>query len=145
MLTPSMIGAETISPALTTGQKLNLMILVRHAYPTYAATWDAALSGYIDAEIVTPTVKTQALKAVLTQLDVLPAEDVESQGESSSPTFFSTSVNWRSLALDILVIFNIQTAGVGSQQSWGLVQRTIADVSYPEPNWVGRRTPILKT
>jgi hypothetical protein len=142
MLTPSMIDNESIDPALTEDQKLNLQLLVRGAYPQYVDLWDTQLETYLDGEIVTPTVRTKSLKAVLTQLDALPAEDVESQGDVDSPTFFSTTQNWRGLALDVLNVFKIRVA-LG-HQSWGLQQRTIDDLTLVDPNVIRQVPPLLK-
>lgn len=143
MLTPSMIEAEAIAPALTDDQKMNLLLLVRNAYPTYAASWDSSLETYITAEQTNATEKTKALKAVLTQLNALPALDVESQGDVNSPTFFSTTQNWRGLALDVLNVFKISVS-LGFHQSWGIQQRTIEDLTLIDAKWAGQTIPVLK-
>jgi len=142
MLTPSMIEAEEYSTPLTEDQKLNLQLLVRGAYPQATDLWDTQLETYLDSEIATPTVRTKSLKAVLTQLDALPAEDVESQGDSDSPTFFSTSQNWKALALDVLNVFKIRV--MLGHQSWGIQQRKLADLTLVDANIIGQAVPVLK-
>lgn len=142
MLTPAMIAAENFSVALTPQQKMNLMLLVRGAYPAHADFFASALNDYLDAEVATPTENTQALKAVLTQLGKLPALDVESQGDVNSPTFYASQANWRALALDVMNVFGIRYGA--SQQSMGLVQRRTEDLILDDSAWLNQPTPYLK-
>lgn len=123
MLTPDMIEAENFTTALTSTQKINLELLVRGAFPAYATIWATQLQDGLVYEMATPTERTRALKAVLTQLNELPAEDVESQGDVNSPTFFSTQQNWKSLAIDVFNVFGIQIAGY--QQSHIALKNTV--------------------
>ena len=128
MLTPTMIAAESVLPALTSVQNKNLTLLVKGAFPAYISLFATALSEGLAEEMANPSVRGQVLKAVLTQLDALPAEVVESQGRIDSPTFFASIQNWKSLALDVLNEFGILIPVTGStMQSWGVVQRTVED------------------
>lgn len=126
MLTPSMIAAENFTVALTDDQVMNLAQLCETAFPAEAVVWSASLRNYLSEERGNPTNRTKALKAVLTQLDGLPAEVAESQGDINQPTFFSTTQNWRSLALDVLTVFKLRV-GV-PQQSFGIQQRKVEDL-----------------
>lgn len=144
MLTPQMIEAENFTVAITVPQKLNLLVLVKAAFASYVHVWSQALENAIDEEMSTPTEKTQVLKAVLTQLGTLPAEVIESSGSSDRPSFFTTPDNWKSLALDVLNILNIQV--LLSHQSYGVQQRTVDDLILKDdiqlslkPSRVGKR------
>lgn len=126
MLTPDMLAAETITPPLSEIQKRNLLVLCKGAFPAYVSVFSAALVTGIIEEMGNPTEVTQVLKAVLTQLNNLPAEVVESQGNVEDPAFFTTPQNWMSLAIDVLNAFDITVpVGASAQQTVAIVQRTV--------------------
>lgn len=126
MITPDQIGAETITPALTSEQVQNLKLLVKQ-YPVYANNLPlfADLNGELQAEVDTPTIITQGLKAVLTALNELPALVVESQGRDTAPSHFSTQENWNSLALDVLNLLYDLPAGLMARQSFALTKKKL--------------------
>lgn len=127
MLTPSMITAGSAT-TLTDEEVLNLLLLVKHSsYYTMAQGLFTDLSDKLAEEKANPTVITKALHAVLTQLDTLPAEVVESQGRTTSPTFFATKENWNDLALDVLMLFYDNPAMLGLQ-SWAVAQRPVENL-----------------
>jgi len=129
MITLEQIDAEKITPALTASQQLALENLVKH-YPAYAnavGRWPL-LSGKIDAEQLLPTVKTQALKAVLTALDELPAIVVESSGSDKAQSYFTTQSNWFALAQDVLNTLYEFPMTFG-RTSFVLVQRRVQDIT----------------
>ena len=103
MITVAQITAETMLPALTDEQVLILKNLIKQ-YDVYASAWSVwpDLDDAIDDEVATPTVKTRALKAVLTQLGLTPNIEVESQGTADSESYYSTKRNWDRLAQDAL-------------------------------------------
>lgn len=129
MLTHAQINAENQSPALTEEQELALTMLVRqyHGYAAFTANWPNFTTKLAD-EQATPTVKTKALKAVLTALGRLPSIDVESQGTADSESFFATKRNWDRLAQDVLnVLFDTNvyytTALSGTHQMFATVPK----------------------
>lgn len=115
MLTPAQINAETLDP-ITDEQIMNLTLLVRR-YPVYINNLGLfpELQTKLIAEQTTPTVKTKGLKAVLTQLGVIPTFVVESQGSRDRPSHFATNDNWYDLALDVLDLFYEVPAGLTRQ------------------------------
>lgn len=128
MITFAQIAAESQSPALTDEQTLVLQMLVKQ-FPPYinaVGLWPA-LADVLAEEVATPTVKTQALKAVLTALGDIPAIVVESQGRAEAPSFFSTKSNWYALAQDVLNILYDLPINLGSQ-SFALTQKHIQDM-----------------
>lgn len=126
MITPDQIGAENFTTALTDTQVVILTLLVKQ-YPVYVQNLGlfGDLAGELALEVATPTVKTQALKAVLTALNNLPEIVVESQGRSSAPSHFSVNENWNALALDVLNIFYDIPAGLLTRQSFALTQKPV--------------------
>lgn len=126
MLTPDQIAAQSISPALSDDQVLNLMLLVKQ-YPVYAVNLALFpdLAGELAAEKATPTAKTKALKAVLVAVNELPEVVVESQGRDTAPSHFTTNENWNALALDVLNIFYDLPAGILSRQSFALTNKKV--------------------
>ena len=100
---------------------MNLLLLVKQ-YPVYVNNLALFpdLAGKLALEKATPTVKTQALKAVLAQVDALPVLVVESQGSTDEPAHFSTLENWHSLALDVLNLMYVLPAGLMSHQSFAV-------------------------
>lgn len=140
MLTETQISAETLDP-LTATQKQALLGLVRQ-YPPYmkaSGRWPS-LEQKIDTEITTPTVKTQALKAVLTQLNALPSLVVESDGTTNSPGRFTTPENWEALALDVLNVLYVGPTYLGSHYV-GVVKRpTESLVQRDRTNFTPRET-----
>lgn len=129
MLTPTQIAAQAQTPALTDTQIMNLLMLVKQ-YPVYV--WNLGLFPNLESELeseqAVPTVKTQALKAVLAAVDELPEIVVESQGRSDAPSHFTTQENWNSLALDVLNLFYAVPAGVLTRQSFALAQRKVENL-----------------
>ena len=121
MITPTQIAAQSSSPALTDVQVQNVLLLVKQ-YPVYVQNLALFpdLAGELALEQDTPTVKTQAIKAVLAALDELPEIVVESQGRDSAPSHFSVNENWNALALDILNTLYELPAGLTSRQSFAL-------------------------
>lgn len=112
MLTLAQINAENFSVALTDEQELNLSLLVKK-YPPYreaAGMWPG-FADKLAAEKATPTVKTKALKAVLTALGTIPSIVVESNGTANSQSHFSTTENWYEYAELILnTLFDVPVA-----------------------------------
>jgi hypothetical protein len=138
MIKASQISAQNLV-ALTTAQVLAITNLVKR-YPAYrdsAGVWPN-LAGKIQAEVTVPTVKTQFLKAVLAQLEILPNEKVEAQGTDKRPSFFSSEDNWASLAQDILdCMYDVPiTLGMGGR-SMQVVQRRIVDLIIDEGTYNG--------
>lgn len=129
MLTPLQLSAQTVLPALTPTQVMNLMLLVKQ-YPVYL--WNMGLFPGLEAElaqeVATPTIITQALKAVLAAVDELPEIVVESQGRDTAPSHFSVNENWNALALDVLNLFYAIPAGVMHRQSFALAQRKVQNL-----------------
>ena len=122
MLTPAQIAAESITPPLTDVQVMNLTLLVRR-FPVYynnLGLFPDFLTKLTD-EKATPTVKTQALKAVLTQVGNLPEFVVESQGSREEPSHFTTNENWYDLAMDVLNLYYEVPMGLG-RQNYALAQ-----------------------
>lgn len=136
MIRPKQILAEAQSPALTDEQVMNLLILVR-AYPPYAQAvgrWPD-FPGLLAAEQETPTVKTRAYKAILTALDALPKEVVESAGTEDAPGHFTTPSNWAALALDALnIAFDVPI--ISGNQQFALAQPSHEDLRAPEGDWI---------
>lgn len=132
MLTIAQITAENISPVLTEAQVLNLVLLVKN-WPTYRSQpllWPD-VETRIRAEIAVPTVKTQALKAVLTALGKIPKIVVESSGTADSQSHFSSVDNWDTLSSDVLdILYDVPIAN--GRTSVAVIQRTILDVAMPE-------------
>jgi hypothetical protein len=120
MLTPSQLAAEDPT-AITDTQVLNLLILVRQygVYQKYGGRWPR-IETKLDEEKATPTVKTLALKAILTALDALPPLDAESQGNEGSPGFFSVKRNWDILAQDLLDTLYTNTPVVRARNPCGM-------------------------
>lgn len=147
MITQAQILAEAITPALTDEQVLNLTLLVKQ-YPGYISNlgFFTDLDGELALEVATPTVKTRALKAVLTALGNLPTLVVESQGRDTSPAHFSTVENWASLAIDVLNVLYDVPAGLLGSQSFALTRKPLAglidDASLN--SIVGGRTKLVK-
>ena len=145
MITPTQIAAQTISPALTDVQVQNLLLLVKQ-YPTYVANLALFpdLAGELALEQDTPTVKTQALKAVLAALDELPEIVVESQGRDTAPSHFSVNENWNSLALDVLNLLYDIPAGLASGQSFALTSPKVEKMLIKDDMILVGRTNLLK-
>lgn len=130
MITVAQITAEDLT-AISEIQQRALMGLIEQ-YQPYAdapGRWPS-LEDKIGAEMATPTVKTRALKAVLTALGRLPAIVVESQGQVSSPSMFATKENWDTLAFDALnilygksIILGPQTIGVIKRSTESMTQK----------------------
>jgi hypothetical protein len=136
VLRPAQIQAESQTPALTEEQVLNLLLLVR-AYPPYiqAVGRYPDLAGLLEAERMTPTVKTMALKAVLTALGKLPKEVVEAQGTDKAPSFFSSTQNWGALALDTLNVLYDLPITTGPTR-FVLVQPSHYDLRAPAGDYI---------
>lgn len=122
MITVEQINVEIIEDGdgnpvpLTEEQQLTLEMLVKNydGYAKNTAVWPG-LSAKIDAEQVTPTVKSKALKAVLTAYSKLPKLKVESQGTDKRQSYFSTKDNWDELAKDVLnVLFELPVVSNGT-------------------------------
>ncbi len=130
MITPALILNETMTPALSEAQKLVLLMLVRQyePYKKSPGLWPD-VEGLLDAEQSVPTVKTQALKAVLTSMSVLPGLVVESEGTDKQKTFFSTKQNWQAYGEDILTVL-FETNSALSEVSFAVVHRTTKDMGY---------------
>lgn len=125
MITVEQINAEPLT-ALTEEQQLALELLVR-SYKPYregVGRWPD-VSAKIDAEQEVPTVKTKALRAVLTALSKLPRLVVESSGSEKSQSFFSTKLNWDELALAVLDTLYSVPVVVNSERSIYVFQRNI--------------------
>src|SRR4051812_12027576 len=103
MITQAQIDNEEFTTPLTEQQVLILQLLVKR-YPAYynAAARYPLLGEKLALEVASPTVKTAALKAILTQLGILPSFVVESQGSADAQSYFSTTQNWQELAQDVL-------------------------------------------
>lgn len=125
MITPSQINAEEMDPPLTDEQILNLEMLVKRYKPYYTAQgrWPD-LTTRLKGEQDEPTVKTMALKAVLTALNGLPSIVVESQGQRTAPAFFGTTQNWDALALDVLNIL-YEVAPINGQEYFVTVKKQV--------------------
>ena len=123
MITTAQINAEDFTTALTPRQVLVLTMLVKRYPPYYNAVGRyPVLANKLAAEVATPTVLTAALKAVLTQLGIIPAFVVESQGSAEAQSFFSTVQNWNELAQDVLdIMYEIPFAS--GAQSYAIAQR----------------------
>jgi hypothetical protein len=121
MITQAQIDAEDQTPALTDQQVLTLTLLVKRA-PVYYSNVGLFpnLSTKLTDEQTTPTVITQALKAILTALGDIPEIVVESQGSRDAESHFSTNENWVELAVDVLNLF-YTLAGV-SRQSYAITR-----------------------
>ena len=126
MILPVQVAAQTILPALTEVQVLNLLLLVKQ-YPLYVRNLALFpdLAGELEAERVDPTVNTQFLKAVLAALDELPEVIVESQGRDTAPSLFTSLDNYGALALDVLNLFYDIPAGLLSHQSFALTNKPV--------------------
>jgi hypothetical protein len=128
VLTFEQINAENQNPALSDEQIMALELLVKR-WPVYqraSGQWPL-LHERLVAEKTTPTVKTKALKAVLTALAGLPAVVAETQGTDKEPAFFSTVQNWEALAEDTLnILYDLPVTWAA--QSFVLVQRRIEDL-----------------
>lgn len=123
MITLAQIQAEEFVTALTAQQVLCLEMLVKRYPPYYNAVGRYPLLGdKLTEEVSVPTVKTAGLKAVLTQLGIIPAFVVESSGTDTEPSFFSTTQNWAELAQDVLdILYEIPI--VMGAQSYSIAQR----------------------
>lgn len=125
MLTQAQIAAENFSTALDEGQVLTLTMLVKQygVYASNSGLWPN-FATVLQAEVDTPTVKTQGLKAVLTQLNKIPAFNVES---SKNQQYFSTKANWDTLAQDVLdILFDVAVSV--SAQSVAVAQRPVQNL-----------------
>lgn len=145
MLTPAQIAAQSPTPALTPVQVMNLTLLVKQ-YPLYAMNLALFpdLAGELAAEVATPTVITQALKAVLAAVDDLPEVVVESQGRDTAPAHFTTNENWNALALDVLNLFYDIPAGIMTRQSFALAQRKVENILLVDDMDTVLTTNLLK-
>jgi len=143
MITLGQINAETTDP-MTDEQVLSLTLLVKK-FPPYrdsSPLWPN-LDGKLATEQATPTVKTKALKAVLTALGKIPSIVVESSGTDESRSHFTTEDNWYDLAEMVLNTL-YQVPVPNGRQSYATVQRRIQDLTMVErfvvrPSDVGRR------
>jgi hypothetical protein len=144
MITHAQIVAESITPALTEQQVMTLSLLVKK-YPPYrdaSGMWPN-FADKLAEEVVTPTVKTQALKAVVTALGKIPAIVVESNGTDQSQSHFSTTDNWWELAELVLnTLYDVPVAT--GRQSVAVVPVRITDLTLRErttilPRDTGRR------
>lgn len=146
MLTPAQIAAETTSPALTDEQVLNLSLLVKQ-YSVYVRNLGLFpdLAAKLEAEQTTPTVKTQALKAVLTALGDLPELVVESQGSDTRPSHFTTKENWDSLALDVLNTLYVIPAGLLNHQSFAVTVPSVEKFLINDDLLSVKHDSLLKT
>lgn len=125
MITLTQIDAESLTPPLTDTQTLALTMLVKQyeRYRNAIGIWPN-ITDRLVAEQVFATVKTQALKAILTQLEVIPALVVESSGSAEAQSFFSTKQNWDALAQDVLdTLYDVPI--VIGPQNFAIAQRTI--------------------
>lgn len=145
MITPDQLEAETILPALTDVQVQNILLLVKQA-PVYVNNLPLFpdLVGELQAQVDTPTVITQGLKAVLTALNELPAEVVESQGRDTAPSHFTTPENWNALALDVLNLLYDLPAGLVSRQSFALTQHKLETGLITDDSYAVARDSYLK-
>lgn len=123
MITQAQIDAEEFTTPLTDKQVLVLTLLVKRYPPYYNAVGRyPLLADKLAEEVATPTVKTSALKAILTQLGVIPAFVVESSGSADAQSFFSTTQNWAELAQDVLdTLYEVPV--VTGAQSYAIAQR----------------------
>lgn len=131
MLTVAQIDAETQDP-LTDSQVVSLLNIVRR-YKVYAmeqGKWPD-LEGKLNTEQLTPTVKTQALKAVLTAVAKLPSLVVETNGTDTDRSYFSTRLNWEEAAIDILNILYKVPAVIG-RTGIIAVRKTVKDLTQRE-------------
>lgn len=119
MLTQAQIDAQD-QTAMSSVQVINLLLLVKR-FPLYINNMGLFpdLETKLNEERDTPTVITQVLKAVLTQVGVLPPFVVESQGSEQEPAHFTTNENWYDLALDVLNCF-YTVPGYLTRQSYAL-------------------------
>ena len=136
MITLAQINAETLDP-MTDEQVLALELLVKRfkGYYTAIGFWPQ-LSERLRAEQDVPTVKTQALKAVVTALGDLPEIVVESEGQRNSPGFFATRDNWDALAMDTLNILYDKPAYVMSVQKFGVVNKPVQGATIKDDVWL---------
>lgn len=104
MITISQITAQNTDP-LTNEQVLVLFQIVKQ-YQLYrdAPGRYPSVKTKLEEEQNSPTVKTKALKAVITAHNELPSLVVQSQGSDKQPGYFETKNNWDALAIDILDI-----------------------------------------
>lgn len=132
MITLTQINAENFTTPLTDEQVLNLSLLVKK-FPPYrdnSPLWPN-LSGKLVAEQSVPTVKTKALKAVLTALGAVPSIVVESHGTDTSQADFSTNENWWELAELILnTLYEVPFAT--GRRSYAVVPVKITDLTLKE-------------
>lgn len=130
MITPDLIIAESMTPALSEAQKIVLLMLVRQyePYKKSPGLWPD-VEDLITQEQGTPTAKTMALKAVLTAMNKLPALTVESEGSDKRKTFFSTKQNWQAFGEDILSIL-YETNSALTDVTFAVVHRTAKDLGY---------------
>lgn len=131
MLPTTLIADETQDP-LTSVQVLALQNLVKEyrAYRAAIGRWPQ-LSLKLEAERVAPTVKTQALKAVLTLLEDVPAISVQSEGSDEAKSYYATLDNRELLAQEVLNTLYEIPITVG-QSTYVLVQRKIGNLNLIE-------------
>ncbi len=124
---------------LTPSQVLTLTKMVRR-YKYYRDNIGVytKLGDKLQEEVDTPTVKTQALKAVLAIYSTLPNLSVVTSPTEKSNSTFSSPVNWDELAQDVLDIFYDPEAVFGSMNtnSWLVVQRRIPSLIIDDGNAV---------
>lgn len=128
MLTQAQLDAEEFVTPLTDKQVLALTLLVKR-YPAYynASARYPLLGDKLQEEVDVPTVKTAALKAILTQLGVFPAFVVESSGSTEAQSFFSTVQNWEELAQDVLdTLYEVPV--ISGAQSYAIAQRKTENI-----------------
>lgn len=145
MLTPTQIAAQDFATALSAEQVQNLLLLVKQ-YPVYVANLALFpdIAGELALEVATPTIKTQALKAVLAALDELPELVVESQGRDTAPSHFSNTENWYALALDVLNVLYDIPAGLGGRQSFALTSPKVENFLIEDNLLTVARKNLLK-
>ena len=144
MITQAQIDAEEYDTPLTENQVMVLNLLVKR-YPAYynAVGRYPLLGDKLAEEVAVPTVKTAALKAILTQLGLIPAFVVESQGSADAQSFFSTTQNWQELAQDVLdTLYEVPI--VTGAQSYAIAQRRTEQIAIKDrvilkPSETGRR------
>lgn len=131
MITLAQIQAETGDALLDEEiQVLELLVKQAPVYNQAIGRWPD-LHGTLEQEQTVPTIKTQALRAVLTLLGRVPTIVVESQGSADEPSFYSTGNNWNQLALEVLnVLYDLPV--ILGNQSFALVQRTISDLTLED-------------
>jgi hypothetical protein len=145
MITWAQLNAESQTPALTDEQILILTLLVKQyrPYRDNYGRWPS-LAVKLATEQTTPTVLTKGLKAVLTQLGVIPPFVVESSGSSESQSFFSTVQNWEALAQDVLDLIFENPVPTSSGRSFAIAQRKTEKIALRDrvilkPGETGRR------